>query len=58
MEDLVHQAAQAVAEAARALVVAVHPAVHAAHAVEASPVVDAPNQNHQRVAVVQSQSKY
>lgn len=57
-EDLVHRAARAVATAGHVPVVADHQAVHVAHEAEASPVVDAPNQSHQRVAAAQNQSKY
>lgn len=57
-EDLVHQAVQAVAEAAAVHVAVVHPAVHVAHAAEASHVVeDVPNHQSQRAAVARSQSK-
>lgn len=58
MEDLVHRAAQAIAEAVHVHAVVVHQAAHAAHEAEASPVEDAPNQSHQRVVAARSQSKY
>lgn len=57
MEDPVHQVVQAEAVAVHDHVVVAHQADHAAHVVEASPV-DVPNQNRQRVAVAQSQSKH
>lgn len=58
VEDLVHRAAQAVVAAVHDPVVVVHQAAHVAHAVEASPVEDVPNQSRQRVAVARSQSEY
>lgn len=58
MEDPVHRAVQAVAAAVHDHVVVDHQVAHVAHAVEASPVVDAPNQSRQRVAAAQSQSEY
>lgn len=58
VEDLVHPAVQAVAAAVHDPVAAVHQAAHVAHAVEASPVEDAPNQSRQRAAAARSQSKY
>lgn len=57
VEDLVHQAVPAAAEAVHVHVVVVHQAVHAAHVAEASLVAENPNQDHQRVAVAQNQSK-
>lgn len=57
MEDHVHQAVQAAAEADHVHDVADHQAAHEAHAAEASHVVDAPNPNHQRVAAVPNPSE-
>lgn len=59
VEDLVHQAVPAAAEAVHVHVVVVrHQAVHVAHVAEASLVEENPNQDHQRVAVAQNQSKF
>lgn len=56
VEDLVHQAVQAAAEAVPVHAVVVRPVDHVAHAAVANLVVDDPNQNHQRVAVARSQT--
>lgn len=57
-EDHVHQAAQAVHEVDPVHGVVDHRAAHEAHAAEASHVVDAPNQNHQRAAAVPNPSEF